>query len=94
MTKSKSGTAIENSLLDPTRRNDPQVIAEYNKVKEGQQKTAKQSELEELMKARNRLEAEFKKTPASQSTRRNFLKRRMREAEAAIKNWQYLNGYA
>jgi hypothetical protein len=94
MAKRKGGTIIENSLLDPTLRNAPDVVAEYSKVKKEQQKVAKQAELEELVKAFNRIEAELKATPHSQRVRRDFLKRQKREAEAAIKTWQYLNGFA
>jgi hypothetical protein len=84
---------IARSLLDPTRINDPHIVAEYDEVKAKQRKSAKPAELAELMKALKRVEADLSKTPRSQRARFDSFKKKKREAETAIKNWQFLNGF-
>lgn len=84
---------IEKSLLDRRRINDPQVVAEYEKTKAEQRKTSKPIELAQLMSALKAVEAEIISARRGPKARVDFLKRRKREAETAIKEWQYLNGF-
>ena len=93
MGKGKGDISVANSLLDPTRRNDPQVLTEYEKVNAEQRKVAKQAELAGLMNALKQVEAELRRTSSADRARVNFFKRKKREAESAIKNWQALNGF-
>jgi hypothetical protein len=88
----RTGT-VADSLLDPTRANDPQVLGAYDQVKKEQRKRPNQAELFRLRGNLNAIEAELRSTPPAAKVRVNFLKRRKREAEGAIKTWQYLNGF-
>jgi hypothetical protein len=83
---------VADSLLDPTRANAPQVLAEYGRVKAEQRKNSKQAELFRLIDNLDAIKAEIRSTPRGAKARVNFLKRREREAEGAIKTWRYLNG--
>ena len=88
----KRTRTLADSLLDPTRANDPRVLAAYGQVKAEQRKRSKQDELVQLMGNLKAIEVELSATPPSAKARVNFWKRRKREAEGAIKAWQYLNG--
>ena len=92
MAKRRPGSTLEDSLLEATRRNDPKVLAEYEKANSELRKVSKQAELEGLMNALNQIRAELAKTPPAKRARVDFFKRKEREAETAIKNWQALNG--
>ena len=88
----KRTRTVAGSLLDPTRANDPRVLAAYGQVKAEQRRRLKQDELVQLMGNLKAIDVELSSTPPAAKARVNFLRRRKREAEGAIKTWQYLNG--
>ena len=89
----KQVETIAKSLLDRTRTNDPRVRAAYDQVKAEQRAKSKQAELEELMKRLQAIEASLIAARREPKARIDSLKRQKREAEGAIKTWQYLNGF-